>query len=670
MHKMDVDASNEQGTVRRQPRLDSFSLDVLADHLFDRMRWTHLLTPIPIIIFSLVLRNAVPFAWLTVWLVAMLIIEASLVLITELKLRRLVAMGPRGWLNLYFVFHLFASLGWALAGVAFFQPLGAWPQIVIAVILLGVVLGGLSALSWHWPTYASGNAIVLLPLGLWFILQGQDIILVSLGFSALVVLGISNFVSWREYRERMAFIRAETEKTELRNELDLHRAELSRMRSRYSSLRDTDPLTGVMGLEKWKEELHKSIGQRHQDDLGVFLIDIRKFIRINQRWGKSVGDRVLQVVARRLTELFGQSSVCRLSADEFLVMQRVRNKSGARDIANRISRYLTLPLLIKDIEISVEPAIGVALCPEHGRDVDTLLENASLANHHMKTLQGATHTVYARSLAETTKRLIDLELSLKKAIEREELYLAYQPQVMIESGEIVGAEALLRWNSKKLGNVSPAEFIPVAEQSGLIIPIGRWVMEQVCRDLARWQADLGMALHIAINVSPVQLKNSQFCQQLIDSLDYHDIDPFRLHVEITESAIMENPVQTIRVLRDIRATGIKLALDDFGTGYSSLGYLRNLEIDYLKLDQSFIRGINTNSKDREITRSVITLAKALGLHVVAEGIETDDVRQALIDQGCESGQGWYFGRPMPLADFEALIRQKRQERSDERQHRS
>jgi diguanylate cyclase (GGDEF)-like protein len=629
----------------------------LVEHLFERMRWVHLLTLIPMVMLTLVLADLVPRAWVTAWAISLLAVEAALAVLCELKHHHTLELKSQSWWLFYSALHVVASVLWMLAGVAFFQSIEPWPATVIIITILAVVMGGLSALSWDWRLYAAGNLVLLLPIAVWHVMQYDNVILFSLGVSSLVMLPIVTFISWRENRERADFIRAELDKNRLLSDLDIRSAELSQIRSKYSSLRDTDSLTGFSTLTKWKDNVAmamRSVSQRH-GRIAVLVVDLRRFTKINQRWGKGVGDQVLRLMAQRLEELFGHGRVSRQSADEFVVMLAIRDSESAREAATRIYKYLSVPLMVGEAEVNMEPAVGIAIYPEHGMDVEALVECANLANHHVKSNASGFSAFYQPVLAETTRRRIDLEIALAKAIQRNELYLVYQPQVSISDGRIIGAEALLRWNSATMGAVSPMEFIPVAEQTGQILAIGQWIIREVCRDLRRWQTMAGSDFHVAVNVSPLQLRSDSLGRDLLSVLGQEKLPPQALHVEITESAIMENPIDAMRVVAEIRKAGIRVALDDFGTGYSSLGYLKNIEIDYLKLDQSFIRTINVNAKDRAIAQSIISLAKALGLQVVGEGIETMDVWETLRDHGCDYGQGWFFGRPVLRAEMERII---------------
>lgn len=629
----------------------------LVEHLFERVRWVHLLTIIPIVMLALVLADLLPAAWISAWAASLLGVEVALALLCELKRHQKLNLRSQTWWFTYGLLHLAASALWMLAGVAFFQPIEPWPATVIIITLLAIVMGGLSALSWNWRLYAAGNLVLLVPTGLWHVVQQENTILFALAVSSLVMFPIVTFISWRDYREHSAFIRMELDKDRLRSDLDVRSEELVQIQSKYSSLRDTDPLTGFSTLTKWKQNVTRAMRRatQQQGQIAVFVVDLRRFSKINQRWGKDVGDHVLRIMAQRLQDLFGQGVVSRQSADEFVVSLAVDGSQNAQDAAGRMYKQICAPLVLGDTEIRMEPAIGIALFPEHAMDVDAVLDCANLANQHVKTSSGPYSAFYMPQLAETTRRRIDLEIALGRAVERNELHLVYQPQVAISDGRLIGAEALLRWNSSTMGAVSPKEFIAVAEQTGQIVAIGQWVIQEACRDLKRWCELAGSEIHLAINVSPLQFRSDSFGSDLLETLRQNALPASALHVEITESAIMENPVDAMRIIAEIRKAGIHVALDDFGTGYSSLGYLKNIEIDYLKLDQSFIRTINVNDKDRAITRSIIALAKALELKVVAEGIETMDVWETLREQECDYGQGWFFGRPVLRAELERII---------------
>ncbi len=621
----------------------------VTEHLFAQMRWMPVLALIPLTVIALVLWQHAPSLQILLWLGFMALGEMVLLLVTRMPINERAGTWQSS-LRLFAGMQLVLALGWSSVLFWFLDYLHPWQIASIAIVLMAVAAAGLNSLSWHWPTYAVSLMVLLVPVGSVLIFNYDDFLLHSLGVMAFLMLPLAGYVSRREYLERIVLVMAEADKVELTSTLQQRSHELSRMRKQLKTLKDTDSLTGLISGERWKSQFVETyINQQNSERIAIFFVDIRHFRKINQRWGTLVGDRVILEVAGHLVAFVDHQNVCHLSADEFVFSAPVKNEQAAIELAQGLARYLRLPIQLglEGVSIHPEPAIGIALYPDHSTDIDTLLDYAALANHHCKgKYSSKAYSLFSAEIANATRRYIDLEMGLKQAIAKRELELLYQPQVELQTGAIIGAEALLRWHSSTLGAVSPVEFIPVAENSGLILQIGDWVLEQACATLARWQKQFGPGVHLAVNVSAMQLTARDFAERLARHLERHGCDSRGLHVEITESAIMDNPELAMRVLKKLRLMGVGTALDDFGTGYSSLSYLKDMEIDYLKLDRSFISNVNTSPKDRAITESVIHMAKAIGLKLVAEGIETEEIGNALCAMGCDYGQGWLYGRPM------------------------
>lgn len=629
---------------------------VIAEHLFTQMRWMPVLALIPLIIIALVLWEHAPSLQILLWLGGMTLTEMILMALTWRAGGEREAV-TRLSLHLFAGLQLALALGWVSVMFWFSGYLHPWQTASISIVLMAVAAVGLNSLSWHWPTYAISLLVLLLPLGATLTFGHEGYLLRSLGLIAFSMVPLTGYVARREYLQRLNLVMAEADKIELASTLQQRSHELSHMRKQLKTLKDTDSLTGLISAERWKSQFMENYGDKQDERVAVFFVDIRHFRKINQRWGTSAGDRVILEVAGHLAAFIDHQNVCHLSADEFVFSSPVRDEQEAVELAQGLARYLRLPIQLglEGVAIHPEPAIGIALFPDHSTDIDILLDYAALANHHCKKHSSKAYSLFSTEIANSTRRYIDLEMGLKQAIANQELELLYQPQVELQTGSIIGAEALLRWHSATLGTVSPVEFIPVAENSGLILQIGDWVIEQACATLARWQRQFGPHLHLAVNVSAVQLTARDFAERLGRHLERYGCDSHGLHVEITESAIMDNPELAMRVLKKLRLMGVGIALDDFGTGYSSLSYLKDLEIDYLKLDRSFISNVTSSGKDRAITESVIRMAKAIGLKLVAEGIETDEIGSTLCAMGCDYGQGWLYGRPMPEPSLAAMI---------------
>ncbi len=384
--------------------------------------------------------------------------------------------------------------------------------------------------------------------------------------------------------------------------------------------------------------------------LAVLCLDLDRFKEINDLFGHSAGDQVLQTVASRITAVLGERQMmARLGGDEFaILMPDVANPAAASRLAETILEALRASDDTPETHVST--SIGIALCPEDATDRQALLTYADTALYRAKTEGRNTYRFFeARMGAEVRERRM-LEHDLRHAIARDELRLVYQPQQEIQSGKIIGFEALLRWKHPTRGEISPAVFIPIAEETGAILQIGDWVLKTACREAATWT----QPLKIAVNVSAVQLHNAKFVQELHQILLEFGLPPRRLEIEITETALVRDFNRTLGMLRQIKALGICIAMDDFGTGYSSLSTLRAFPFDRIKIDGSFIKSVNSNGQAATIVRAVLGLGRGLGLPVLAEGVETDAELQFLHDELCDEVQGYLLGRPAAIGSFRNL----------------
>jgi diguanylate cyclase (GGDEF)-like protein len=385
----------------------------------------------------------------------------------------------------------------------------------------------------------------------------------------------------------------------------------------------------------------------------LMCMDLDNFKGINDSLGHSVGDAVLQEMARRLRKVMRKSDLCgRLGGDEFaVVLDDVRDDEEALQLAQRMVAALRVPVETQVATVSSGVSIGLAFVPEHGRSVDELLVAADLALYAAKAAgRGRVH-VFTSELGASQKRRLDVERELRGALERGEMQVLYQPQVDIESWRIVGAEALVRWHHPKLGQVSPVEFISVAEETGLIHNIGAWVLDRACAD-AR---DLLKPLRIAVNVSASQVQRASLVNELRAQLQRHQLSPERIEVEITESLLMQNMNSALENLHAIKQLGVRIALDDFGTGYSSLAYLRMFPFDKLKIDRAFIHELMQASDARAIVRTMLELARVLGMDTLAEGVEEPAQLEVLRRVGCSGMQGFLVARPIPAQELAALM---------------
>jgi diguanylate cyclase (GGDEF)-like protein len=422
----------------------------------------------------------------------------------------------------------------------------------------------------------------------------------------------------------------------------------------------TDALTGLHSRASLENRLGQvlSMAQRERTPVALLFVDLDHFKRINDSLGHAVGDRLLRTTARRLRGLVRDSDiVARPGGDEFVVvLAGLDAESNALTVAGKILETLSEPLVIEGNTLRVTPSIGIALFPQDGDTPGELMKNADTAMYHAKASGRANVQFYCQEMnARSTWRLA-LESDLREALAADGLAVHYQPKVGAADGRLQGFEALLRWHHEQHGAIGPADFIPVAEESGLIEPLGDWVLDAVCRQLASWEQAGFSGLRVAINLSAQQLRSPELAGVVAATLRRHGVAPGRLEIEVTESTAMSDPERAIERLRELRAVGVSLAIDDFGTGHSSLAYLKRLPVQTLKIDRSFVMDIETDPNDAAIVAATLALARSLGLATVAEGVETAAQREFLVAHGCGALQGYLLGKPAPAQAWDDLLR--------------
>lgn len=408
-------------------------------------------------------------------------------------------------------------------------------------------------------------------------------------------------------------------------------------------------------LDRMSWSIERAI--REQTRLAVVFIDLDKFKDINDSLGHGVGDLLLISIAERLADCTRTSeTLAHLGGDEFVILaDPVEDEHGLFQLAERVLVTLAQPLQLAGETQRVSCSLGISICPEDGTDVEILMKNADIAMHRAKEAGRNNFQFFKPQMQTRLCERIYLEQQLRRALERDELLLHYQPQVDLRSGEIIGLEALIRWNSPELGLVPPARFIPLAEESKLILDIGAWVLAKACSSIRDWRRAGLPVVPVAINVSAVQFVQQGFEQQVQQALQTSGIDARDLELELTESLSMVDPETSISVMRCLKELGVSLSIDDFGTGYSNLSYLKRFPVDKLKIDRTFVEGLTSESGGLAIPAAVIGLAHALGLRVIAEGVETQSQVQQLAMLGCDEIQGYYFSKPLAEADLRQLI---------------
>jgi len=422
-----------------------------------------------------------------------------------------------------------------------------------------------------------------------------------------------------------------------------------------------DALTGLPNRALFMDRLSHGLtrARRRHEHVAVLFLDLDRFKVINDTLGHTVGDQLLVEVSNRLgSALRPGDTVARLGGDEFgLLLEDVADAETAETVALRIEAELAKPLSFEGREVFVTASIGIALSSERLGTPEEVLRDADLAMYHAKSKGKARHEIFDGTMSAPALDRMDLEMDLRTAISRQEFRLHYQPILRLDTGQITGVEALIRWQHEKRGLLQPDAFIGLTEETGLIIPIGRWVLGEACRQAREWQIEFPRSpqLVMSVNLSAKQFQNPRLVEEITDALATSGLEAGCLKLEITESVVMQDAPATLAKLRELKALGIKLAIDDFGTGYSSLGYLKRFPVDTLKIDRSFVKGLSHEGGDSAIVRAVVTVAKSLNMDVTAEGIETDQQRVELKMLGCDQGQGFLFARPATPEHLKPLL---------------
>jgi diguanylate cyclase (GGDEF)-like protein/PAS domain S-box-containing protein len=431
---------------------------------------------------------------------------------------------------------------------------------------------------------------------------------------------------------------------------------------RMSHLASHDPLTDLPNRLLLRDRLARALAlaHRHQGRLAVLFLDIDHFKNINDSLGHMVGDELLGAVGREVTMCVRSSdTVSRHGGDEFvIVLSELEHAEDAAMGARKIIAALARPHKVAGHELHITVSIGISVYPDDGGDAETLLKSADMALYHAKDQGRDGYQFFEPGLNARAVERQSIEAGLRSALDKREFRLLYQPKMNLRTGAVAGAEALIRWQHPDRGLIEPAQFVPIAEDCGLIRPIGRWVVHEACRQAQTWQ-DAGLRpIPVSVNISGVEFRSEGFLETIVDSLKGTALDPRYLEVELTESVLMADVEATNSVIYALKALGVQLAIDDFGTGWSSLSYLRHFPIDTLKIDKSFVQEITSDSSAAPIVTAVISMAKSLKLQVIAEGVETHDQLAFLRAEDCGEGQGYYFSRPLVAQQFARLLKSR------------
>jgi diguanylate cyclase (GGDEF)-like protein len=502
---------------------------------------------------------------------------------------------------------------------------------LLAMILLVVALVGVANLQgWHVnavPTHTLGSMI-----------------------NVSIVLSLTAFLIWLmagDLRTALANVTAENER-------------VRRSQARIEFLATHDSLTGLPNRILARDRFGHAIAlaRRHQTMAALVFLDLDNFKSINDSLGHPRGDELLRRVGERLTTgLRDSDTVCRQGGDEFLILLGdVRDSGDVAEIGAKLLGQLTAPLLLDGLEVSTSGSMGIAMYPDDGADFDELLKKADIAMYVAKDAGRNALRFFANEMSSSVLEDVHLVSAMRTALARGEFMLHYQPQFDLASGGVVGAEALLRWRHPELGLVPPSRFIPLAEQSGLIVELGAWVLAEACRQMQRWRS-MGLAdLTISVNVSSLQFQRDVIETDIVNALDVSGLPASALELELTESLLIQDSAMISALLRRLRGRGVSFSIDDFGIGYSNLGYLKRFEVSRLKIDQSFIRRLTDDRHDKAIVRAIIQMTTSLGLVAIAEGVENESTLARLIDLGCHEGQGLHWAPAMPPEEFLEFFR--------------
>jgi diguanylate cyclase (GGDEF)-like protein/PAS domain S-box-containing protein len=470
------------------------------------------------------------------------------------------------------------------------------------------------------------------------------------------VLGTLAFY-YREKREPNEFLQRLALASEQLCALALEREEA---RAHIRQLAFYDVLTGLPNRRRLYSKAERALASaRHgEEPLAVLFVDLDRFKQVNDSMGHAVGDELLCEVAQAIEgQVRVGDIVGRLSGDEFVVVAPACDTAGAAAIAERVLEALTRPIMIGEYKLRPSASIGICLFPEGGEDFDTLLQRADIAMYQAKTSGRNQYCFFSSEMNRQVQERQVLESALREALEQDpqQLQLHYQPQIRLDSGELYGVEALARWRHPQLGNISPARFIPLAEECGLIAALGDWALSTACGQMADWRRRGLPVPTVSVNLSPRNFHHAGLARQVADTLQQHGLSADDLTLEMTESVLMDNSPSTLATIQALHQQGIRLSIDDFGTGYSSLGYLQRLPVDELKLDKRFVRDLSSNKDARALTHAILHIGASLHLTVVAEGVEDEAQRQFLADEGCQVAQGYLFATPLPAPELEAWL---------------
>ena len=626
-----------EALIKGNAWLPSHTRETLHDSLFSAMRGTHALAALTAVFLAATVLPHSFDAVVALWLAFMLGCEAVLGHLGRTHQRHALG-GSRShqWYLIYSLTHFLVSAGWG-GSVWLFLPADSFQgEMVVAFLLAAIGAAGVTLLSYCYRLYGLGLVLTLSPVTVYMLSRTLEepkyglLGVISLGLTALLLR-----MGWTTYRERVQALDAQQKVSEL------NKAETSFP----TDVIEHDSVSGVYNLRAFMERAEQTL-QDAETDAKVIVLNLDRFSLINDALGMAAADYVLKSVGYRLNKAVGsQGFVARIASDDFVLLHLDKEARSTR-LAREILKHMREPVIWNERKLVLSSTLGLAFYPEHGNDIESLLQAGITAMRNAKRDDRGTFRVFKSELGQAARSEKHVEIELANAVERQELFLVYQPKVRLTDDAVIGVEALVRWQSLHLGSVSPGDFIPVAERSGYVHEIGRWVMHEACRQGFQWYTKGIGPLSMAVNVSAPELLSPHFIDHIGEALNATGLPPRLLQIEVTETAFISAPKRVASTLNAVRAMGVTVALDDFGIGYSSLNYLRELPADCLKLDRAFVDDLYQDQRRLAIIRTVVTLCKELGLDSVAEGVESETDLAALREEQCDYVQGFLFSRPL------------------------
>ncbi|HET7650268.1 MAG TPA: EAL domain-containing protein [Gammaproteobacteria bacterium] len=640
--------------VSRQVRAE------LTNLLYQNTRGMHLAGLVVSLLLIFMFRNtAVNRYVMGGWLSYMIGVEVGRGLLSRYFRHRAIDAGDSElWKRRFLAGTFLSALGWGLSGILLFPPGDLSHQLFLTMVIMGACAVTMPALAANIGGYLLFLMVSAAPLALRLLLELTQTTLVA-GIMVCVVVALLVRMASGLHKRLVEQLNIRFAFADIAEELRIEMADRKRAEEQLVRLANYDPLTELPNRSFLEQKLERAVARVRTggNELAVLFVDLDRFKDINDSLGHHTGDEVLKRIAQRLQRTVGErDTVARLSGDEFIMLiEDSEDREEIEALAERILRVISRPMLLGSTELRVTGSVGITLLAADSPDARSLLANADTALYRAKHRGRNRIQFFTPDMHEAALQRLARELELRKALQRSELVLHYQPLYDMPSGKLIGVEALVRWHSHEFGLVPPSEFIPLAEDTGLIIPIGEWVLHQACEQAARWRELTKGEFHMAVNLSARQFTVPDLAGTIGRILGETGLPPHALLLEITETVALSNEDNNLEVLRKLRGMGIRIALDDFGTGNSSLGYLKRFPIDVLKLDQSFVRDVVTSVDDAAVARATIRLANALGINVVAEGVENEAQLKWLQDESCSLIQGYLFSEPLNHVECEKLL---------------